>query len=238
MSRDAIDAYIATHSLPTWADPMNQDTSLFRVRVRDQILPALRRENPQIDEALTKLATSAAEWLAVIDAIAAPLATTPIDCAVLATKGSAIRKRAVAIALDRAGVDFDAVHLDAIDALVVRPAAGQVAIDLPDARVVRTYDRLAITHRDRPDEGTREAEPLVAPDGYELRRWQPGDRMRPVRLAGRSRKLSDLFIDAKVPRDIRSQARVVVRGDGVIVWAEHLGLAHGETENVAPRPPE
>jgi tRNA(Ile)-lysidine synthetase-like protein len=62
--------------------------------------------------------------------------------------------------------------------------------------------------------------------------------MRPARLAGRSRKLSDLFIDAKVPRDVRSQARVVVRDDGVIVWAEHLGLAHGEAENVAPRPPE
>ena len=62
--------------------------------------------------------------------------------------------------------------------------------------------------------------------------------MRPARLAGRTRKLSDLFIDAKIPRDVRSRARVVVRSDGVIVWAEHLGLAYGETETVAPRPPE
>jgi tRNA(Ile)-lysidine synthetase-like protein len=50
--------------------------------------------------------------------------------------------------------------------------------------------------------------------------------MRPVRLKGRSRKLSDLFIDAKVPRDVRRSARVLVRAaDQVIVWAEHVGRA-------------
>jgi len=38
--------------------------------------------------------------------------------------------------------------------------------------------------------------------------WEPGDRMKPARLAGRSRKLSDLYIDAKVPRDRRVEARV------------------------------
>jgi len=46
--------------------------------------------------------------------------------------------------------------------------------------------------------------------------------MRPQRLKGRSRKLSDLFIDAKVPRALRATARVLER-DGEIVWVEHLG---------------
>jgi tRNA(Ile)-lysidine synthetase-like protein len=50
--------------------------------------------------------------------------------------------------------------------------------------------------------------------------------MRPARLKGRSKKLSDLYIDAKVPRDVRATARVAVR-DGVIVWAEHIGPAYG-----------
>jgi tRNA(Ile)-lysidine synthetase-like protein len=57
--------------------------------------------------------------------------------------------------------------------------------------------------------------------------------MRPVRLRGRSRKLSDLFIDARVPRRLRAAARVVVRAsDGAIEWAEHIGLAHGSTVRV------
>lgn len=244
--REAIEAYVATHALPTWADPMNDDTAIFRVRVRQTLLPALRRENPRIDAALTRLAASATEWLEVIDAIALPLASVPLDCVAIRAQVRGVRKRAIAIALERAGVEYDAVHLDAIDDLVMRPAAGQLAIDLPDARVVRTYDRLELAHAlfDESDPTNATDEPslrggaLVVPDGYTVRRWQPGDRMRPARLKGRSRKLSDLFIDAKVPRGMRSRARVVVRDDGVIVWAEHLGLAHGEAETVAPRPSE
>ena len=61
---------------------------------------------------------------------------------------------------------------------------------------------------------------------YTVRQWQAGDRMRPERLKGRSRKLSDLFIDAKIPREQRAGAVVVERNrDGEIVWAEHIGRA-------------
>jgi len=52
--------------------------------------------------------------------------------------------------------------------------------------------------------------------------------MKPARLKGRSRKLSDLYTDAKLPRAQRNSAAVVERvGDGAIVWAEHIGTAHG-----------
>ena len=59
--------------------------------------------------------------------------------------------------------------------------------------------------------------------------------MRPARLKGRSRKLSDLYIDTKIPRAVRAIARVLVRTTtGAIVWAEHVGLAHEEAENLVP----
>jgi tRNA(Ile)-lysidine synthase len=232
IDRAAIDDYVRTRELPVWDDPMNESERVTRVRIRSELLPLLRRENPQIDAALLRLATSSAEWLDVIDELAVPRAELPIDCALLAMQPPAIRKRAVAIALDRAGIDHDAIHLDAIDRLVCAPAHGQQSIDLPGAMLVRTYDQLAIAS------APVAAPPLVAPSGpYVLRRWQPGDRMRPARLAGRSRKLSDLYIDAKLPRDQRASARVVVRTtDNTIVWAEHLGLAHGEHESLVPLP--
>ena len=47
--------------------------------------------------------------------------------------------------------------------------------------------------------------------GLEVRAWQPGDR-----LAGRRRKVQDVFTDAKVPRRERASWPLVVRGDEVV----------------------
>ena len=213
LPREAIDLYVQIRQLPTWDDPMNTDTRIARVRFRERLLPALRSENP------------------ALDAQAAPLAQFPIACGALLAAEPAVRKRAFAIALEGAGLGYDAVHLEAIDDLVLRATNGEHGVDLPGARVIRSYDVLDL-HR------THAPEPLEAPHaGYELRVWRAGDRMKPARLKGRTRKLSDLFIDAKVPRELRRTARVLIReSDRVIVWAEHIGLAFGESPNVVPVP--
>jgi tRNA(Ile)-lysidine synthetase-like protein len=47
--------------------------------------------------------------------------------------------------------------------------------------------------------------------GLRVRGWRPGDR-----LAGRRRKIQDVFVDAKVPRSDREAWPLVVRGDEVV----------------------
>lgn len=225
IDRAAIDTYAAARGLPVWHDPMNDDRRLARVRVRRDVLPALRRENPRLDAALVRLASSAAEWLEVIDGLARPFARFPIDAAALAAQPVAIRKRALSLALEAAGLDYDAVHLEQLDRLTTAADRGQMSVDVRGGAIVRTYGVVSVAGRDQPTQAA-----LAAPHaGYELRTWRAGDRMRPARLKGRSRKLSDLYIDAKVPRVARAQARVLVRSsDATIVWAEHLGAAFGE----------
>ncbi len=221
IERAAIDEHVASRELPIWDDPMNSDHAISRVRIRREVLPALRRENPQLDAALVRLAGSTSEWLAVIDQLAAPFSRFPIDCPALATQPIAIRKRAIALALEASGIGWDAVHLDAIDRMITQPARGEVAIDLPAARFVRSYDQAQLEVAVAPS-----AVLPPVPAGCVVRMWAAGDRMRPARLQGRSRKLSDLYADAKVPRSSRSAARVIVRSDATIVWAEHIGIAH------------
>ena len=46
--------------------------------------------------------------------------------------------------------------------------------------------------------------------GLKVRGWRPGDR-----LAGRSKKIQDVFVDAKIPRSDREGWPLVVRGDEV-----------------------
>lgn len=232
-TRAEVLAYSAARGLCPWSDPMNRDLDIQRVRVRTQVLPALRAENPRLDEALLRLAESAAEWAEVIDDLARPLAMFPLDCRTLTQHKAAVRKRAIMIALDAAGIEVGTVHLEAIDDLVRRAPAGETRIDVPGAQLVRSYDALDLR---RPRQLPTARPDLVAPPGpYVLRGLQPGDRMRPARLKGRSKKLSDLYIDTKVPRSVRATARVLARTTtGAIVWAEHLGLAHAELENLVP----
>ena len=47
--------------------------------------------------------------------------------------------------------------------------------------------------------------------GLKVRTWRAGDR-----LAGRSKKIQDVFVDAKVPRSARESWPLVVRGDEVV----------------------
>ena len=67
--------------------------------------------------------------------------------------------------------------------------------------------------------------------GLRVRGWRPGDR-----LAGRSKKIQDVFVDAKIPRSDREGWPLVVRGDEVvavpgIVEAEGVSATRVQTES-------
>ena len=58
-----------------------------------------------------------------------------------------------------------------------------------------------------------------------VRSWKPGDRMKPFGMKG-TRKLQDLFVDQKVPRDSRDRIPVFeCRGE--IVWIPGYRIARG-----------
>ena len=86
--------------------------------------------------------------------------------------------------------------------------AGTKAADVGGGvRAVREYDRVRL-------EGAVEWGPWTLESdrpGLEVRGRQPGDR-----LAGRSKKVQDLLVDAKVPRADRDAWPVVVHGEEVV----------------------
>jgi tRNA(Ile)-lysidine synthase len=86
---------------------------------------------------------------------------------------------------------------------------GSKSVDLGGGvRATREYERLSLDHGAvRWGPWTIESD---AP-GLEVRTRRPGDR-----LAGRTKKLQDVFVDAKVPRAERDSWPVVVREDEVV----------------------
>jgi tRNA(Ile)-lysidine synthetase-like protein len=92
---------------------------------------------------------------------------------------------------------------------------GSARLDLGGGvQLVREYDRAWLERGpvvlDRPVEwGGWRIESRER--GLKVRGWRPGDR-----LAGRGKKIQDVFVDAKVPRSEREAWPLVVRGDEVV----------------------
>jgi len=88
---------------------------------------------------------------------------------------------------------------------------GTLNVDCP-----RGHSRLSV-----PGEGSR-FEQAVAADGLTLplavRSRRPGDRLRPLGMGGREKKLQDLLVDRKVARNERDSLPLVVDSADKIVW--------------------
>ena len=139
------------------------------------------------------------------------------------TKRGLIREEILPL-LRRLHPQADANILRALDARATLPPqlaellaspAGSRRVDLGGGvMAVREYDRLWLEHGpvDLNGEvrwGRWRIRPRV--EGLKVRGWRAGDR-----LAGRSKKIQDVFVDAKIPRSERESWPLVVRGDEVI----------------------
>jgi len=101
-----------------------------------------------------------------------------------------------------------------LDALLAS-AEGSGRIDLGGGlQAVREYDRVWLERGPVRLEGAVQWGPWrirSSVPGLQVRGWRAGDR-----LAGRTKKVQDVFVDAKVPRSEREAWPLVVRGDEVV----------------------
>jgi tRNA(Ile)-lysidine synthase len=93
--------------------------------------------------------------------------------------------------------------------------AGSARVDLGGGlQAVREYDRVWVERGPVPLSGEVRWGPWRIESslpGLHVRGWRAGDR-----LAGRRKKVQDVFVDAKVPRSEREAWPLVVRGDEVV----------------------
>ncbi|RBY83468.1 tRNA lysidine(34) synthetase TilS [Blastococcus sp. TF02A-30] len=144
-------AACAALELPVWDDPWNTDPAYTRVRLRAEVLPLLEEVlGGGVAPALARTAELLREDLDTLDALAAvERARLAVDGGLEATGTAALpdglRRRVLRGWLRDAGVaDLQAVHLAAVDALLVR-WRGQGRVDLPGgAGVVRASGTLVL----------------------------------------------------------------------------------------------
>jgi tRNA(Ile)-lysidine synthetase-like protein len=98
---------------------------------------------------------------------------------------------------------------------LLESSAGSARVDLGGGlQAVREYDRVWVERGPVPLDGpVRWGRWTIASElpGLKVRAWRAGDR-----LAGRRKKIQDVFVDAKIPRSEREAWPLVVRGDEVV----------------------
>jgi tRNA(Ile)-lysidine synthase len=139
----------ADQGLPVWDDPWNADPAYTRVRLRAEVLPLLEEVlGGGVAPALARTAAMLREDLDALDDLAEahrPAGAGELPVADVVDLPAAVRRRVLRLWLrDGAVPDLQAVHLDAVDALLAR-WKGQGRVDLPGgAGVVRASGTLVL----------------------------------------------------------------------------------------------
>lgn len=146
-----------------------------------------------------------------------------VDATNTGTKRGLIRDEVVPL-LRRLHPDAEANVLRALDVRETLPPelaellaspAGSRRVDLGGGvMAVREYDRLWLERGPVDLDGEVRWGPWrirARTGGLKVRGWRAGDR-----LAGRRKKIQDVFVDAKIPRSEREAWPLVVRGDEVV----------------------
>jgi tRNA(Ile)-lysidine synthetase-like protein len=244
--------FLGRRAIVAHEDPANANLDFARARVRHQILPALEKDCPgirrhfygaarQASVAHEALERAAEDRLRAGEVMSRDLALMPEPVAVELIKLLYARAGGAQPGLSR-------VHLQTI-LRVARSASGGKGVDLPGGRRFRIVGHHMQIVAPVGDRSARVLEPQLEvrdcigcddPQAAHLRPGldvrlgfrRPGLRMRPVSGRG-SRKLQDILVDARVPREERDSWPMVFAGDrlawvpGVAVDAD-LASAAGE----------
>jgi len=233
VSRDEVVAFLDRRGIVALVDPANSNTAYSRVRVRREILPALERDRPGIGRRFYAAAMKAVSMQESIAREAARLqAAGPLTRSAVAAAPEPVAAELMKLLYAKAGGPQPAlsrIHVNSMLRLA-EPGRGGRGIDLPRGlrlRIVgetmeivssktdhvgqiRPGSRLAVSQC--PGCADKDAAHLSVGLKLRLGYRSPGLTMRPRGGRG-TRKLQDIFVDARVPREERDTYPLVFAGD-------------------------
>jgi len=239
-TRQQVLSFLKEYNLDYVEDSSNATDAFLRNRLRHNVMPILRQENPKLAENLSAMAMRLREDEAALE-IQRDY-SKGLELAAVRTAAPAVRSRMLAAFLKFCGIkEPGAQHIALAEGLAFSENPSARASFPGNITVIRQYDRL-IPHITRPQVETmvlrcpgeviiRElglrvvcapADEIlntenvftVAAEGEILVRGRlPGDS---IRLSGGTKTLKKLFIDRKIPAEDRPRVPVVGDDEGVL----------------------
>ena len=236
VTREEVEAFLAENWIAHIDDSSNSSDAFLRNRIRRQVMPLLRRENPSLAPNLSAMAQRLRQDEEALEQASG--VEFPPKVEQLRTMPPALRRRALERLLKESGVlEPEARHIAQAENLVLcdNPSA---ASRFPGGVILRrSYGVLEAGTEpvilgeypiapgqtvELPEiglaavctEGVREEGFHLSPRGpVVIRSRRPGDE---ITLSGGTKTLKKLFIDRKIPKHLRSAVPVIADGEGVL----------------------
>lgn len=237
--QEALD-YLANWGVPHVHDSTNDEDVFLRNRLRHQVMPLLKQENPKLVQNLSAMALRLRQDDAALDALSEPKA--PLEVKWLQQQAPAVRSRILAAFFKQNGVpEPEACHIAQAEALVMTKRPSAYARFPGGVTLVRRYDVLEVGEPEAilcqqqlhcpgtvclPESGLvvrcmsgwlEHAGPyafsVLAKGDLVVRSRRPGDSLR---LPGGTKSLKKLLIDRKIPAGQRQLLPVVADQVGVL----------------------
>ncbi len=150
LTRQEIEDFLRSEGISWVEDSTNADTAFTRNRVRHEILPLLKKENPNFLRSVSAHCDIFREENEILDSLAQELLdkareSGTYSCQALSTAPDALQKRALRILLrEFLPQDVSLRHIEAVQALLKNPAAS-ASVSLPQGLTAQMfYGRLRI----------------------------------------------------------------------------------------------
>ncbi len=238
VTREDVLAFLKEYSIPYVEDSSNAEDAFLRNRLRHNILPLLKQENPELASNLSAMALRLRQDEAALETAANDANTNDVNA--IRQLQSAVRSRVLSKILLDAGVkEPEAAHISALEKLVFSQKPSAKA-DFPGGITLsRNYSTLEVLKGEeelKPKElacpgvtrlpgaqitckpNTKEANTptsfAVVPNGkMVVRPRAAGDT---IRLNAGTKSLKKLFTDKKIPAAQRSKIPVIADDGGVL----------------------
>lgn len=225
VTRQEVEAFLAEYAVAHIEDSSNQQDAFLRNRIRHNVMPLLREENPRIAENLSAMALRLRQDEQALEELAQFAGPPQVDS--LRSMAPAIRVRALERFLRDIGVrEPEASHIARAEALIFSENPSAKAQFPGGITISRNYGILEALP---PEQSEMHCELRISPatelvntateftvdpvGEIFLRQRQSGDT---IRLQGGTRSLKKLFIDRKIPAARRGQIPVVCDEMGIL----------------------
>ena len=128
--------------IPYVTDETNSDNAYSRNMIRNEIVPLLKKINPQAEQAMSRFITSASEDDSCITQFALELVSNDLSIETLKKTQPSVAKRAIEIYANSFGVTLDETHLNEVYSLINKSGKTQIKDSL---FAVSNKDRLYFT---------------------------------------------------------------------------------------------